>query len=333
MIPTTTANDFTPYIRTVGRGPNLSRSLTRAESKEAFRIIFDGNAEPLQLGGLLIALRNRGETPEEIAGMIDASRERITVPGADGLIELDWPTYADRHRQQPWFILSAKLLAANGVRVLMHGIKGYDDGYAPSRPVLQQLNIEISPSLDDACRTLEKSGIAYAGIENFCPAAHDLFGLSPALGVRTAVNTFARAINPLSAPAQILGVAHPPYMELHAETGRLMGQQRSVTIKGGGGEAQRNPFKKCRAITLTGDSITEKIWPQMDVPDRYDWRDENLDAALPAKVWNGEIPMAAPEAAVIATTALALDTLGRTDTMNEAAEMAQAWWHNRDRTV
>ena len=50
--------------------------------------------------------------------------------------DLDRPSYADRHRQQPWFVLAARLLAVNGVKVLLHGISGYSDGYAPTRPSL-----------------------------------------------------------------------------------------------------------------------------------------------------------------------------------------------------
>jgi len=333
MMQTTTTNEFTPYIRTVGRGPNLSRSLTQTEAFEAFQLIFAGLADPLQIGGLLIALRNRGESPEEIAGMIDASRELITAPDVGDLIELDWPIYADRHRQQPWFILAAKLLARNGIRVLMHGIKGFADGYAPTRPVLEQLGITICPSLDRAASCVEKNNIAYARIEDFCAPAHELFGLSPALGVRTCINTFARAINPLHSAAQILGVAHPPYLELHAETGLLMGQPRSTTIKGGGGEAQRNPLKKCRAITLIGQDIVEEVWPDMGLTERYDWRGESLDAALPAKLWRGDVQMSAPEAAVIASTALALRTLGGVKNITEADETARGWWQNRDRTI
>jgi len=112
-----------------------------------------------------------------------------------------------------------------------------------------------------------------------------------------------------------------------------MGQPRSTTIKGGGGEAQRNPLKKCRAITLIGQDIVEEVWPDMGLTERYDWRGESLDAALPAKLWRGDVQMSAPEAAVIASTALALRTLGGVKNITEADETARGWWQNRDRTI
>jgi anthranilate phosphoribosyltransferase len=133
--------DFSGYTRTIGRGPTLSRPLTREEARDAMGMVLDGLVEPVQLGGFLLVLRQRGETAEEIAGFVDALRDRLDRPTNPIIPDVDWPSYADHHRQQPWFILSARLLAAYGITVLMHGIDGAGtgDGCAPSRPVLDAL--------------------------------------------------------------------------------------------------------------------------------------------------------------------------------------------------
>ena len=86
-------------------------------------LILAGEAQPVQIGGFLMVLRYRGETAAELAGFVQAARQHIALD-ASVSVDLDWPSYADRHRQQPWFVLAALLLAENGFRVLMHGIAG-----------------------------------------------------------------------------------------------------------------------------------------------------------------------------------------------------------------
>ena len=129
-------------------------------------------------------------------------------------------------------------LAENGVRVFMHGIAGSEDGYAATRPVLRHLGIEISPDLADAAARLDTGGIAYVDTEHLCPPLGALFALRPVLGVRTVVNSLARSLNPAEAPAQMIGVFHPPYRVLQRGVAELTGQARAAIFTGGGGEAQ-----------------------------------------------------------------------------------------------
>ena len=88
-------------------------------------------------------LRFRKETPEELAGFVNATRRLLPRPAALS-VDLDWPSYADRHRQLPYFLLAALLLAESGVRVAMHGIQGLGNATTPA--VLSALG--ITPSLD-----------------------------------------------------------------------------------------------------------------------------------------------------------------------------------------
>ncbi|WP_084264539.1 hypothetical protein [Sneathiella glossodoripedis] len=130
---------FAQYVRALGKGPNMWRDLDFNEAKDAMTMILRGEVEPLQLGAFLLLLRRKGETGAEFAGMAAAVREQFSVVKEPVAVDFDWPSYADRHRQQPWFVLAAILLADQGFKVLMHGIDGYHDGYAPTRPVLERL--------------------------------------------------------------------------------------------------------------------------------------------------------------------------------------------------
>jgi len=322
---------FAPFLRVIGRGPSLSRPLTREEAREAMHLILDGRTEGVQVGAFLLVLRYRGETAEELAGMLAAARERFAAEAPAGQVDLDWPSYADRHRQQPWFTLAALLLAENGVRVLMHGIAGYAEGFAPTRPVLQALGIRPAGSLAEAAARVAEDNFAYFGLEQFCAPLDRLFDLRPLLGVRSAVNTLARALNPLAAPAQIQGVFHPPYRALHRDVALLEGQPRATIFKGGGGEVQRNPLKPCRVVRIGDGAAREETWPALRPDDAYRWREEPLDPARVAALWRGELALPAPEAAITGTVALALSLLGRAGDMDDAQAQAEAMWRARPR--
>lgn len=322
---------FASYLRTIGRGPTLSRPLERHEAREAMRLILDGDADPVQIGAFLLVLRYRGETAEELAGMAEAARRHIADPAETAPAELDWPSYADRHRQQPWFVLAALLLAEAGVKVLMHGIAGYAEGYAPTRPVLAALGLRPCGSLAEAAARLERENLVYVGLERFCAPLDRLFDLRPVLGVRTAVNTLARALNPLRAPAQLQGVFHPPYQALHRDIALLEGQPSAAIFKGGAGEVQRNPLKPCRVVRVRDGAAAEEEWPAL-LPDlAHRWREEPLDPAHVVALWRGETARPAPEAAITGTVALALSVLGRAPGMAEAQDMAEAMWRERPR--
>lgn len=325
---------FALFLRTIGRGPTLSRPLTRDEAKGAMAMVLKGEVEPVQLGAFLLLLRHRGETPDELAGMVDAVRDVVTAkhgPIGDDIVDLDWPSYADRHRQQPWFVLAALLLAANGIRVLVHGITGFADGYAPTRPVLDSLGIVPAPSVRAAVEYIAERNFAYLGLESFCPPLERLFGLRPLLGVRTVVNTFARALNPLNAPSQMQGVFHPPYRTLHQQAALLLGQPRVAVFKGGGGEVQRNPLKPCRVAWVLDGAASDEEWPALLPEDSYAWREEPLEPERVAALWRGDIRLPAPEAAIIGTAAIALKAIGRAGTMAEAEALAARLWENRQR--
>lgn len=321
---------FSHFIRTVGRGPSLSRALTQDEAAEAMGMILRGAAEPEQVGALLVLMRYRKETPGELAGFVQASRAAMTVPeSADAA--LDWPSYADRHKQLPYFTLAAWLLAENGVRVLMHGISG--EGPATTPKALAALGIASSDDPDDAARRLDRENFAYLALDRFCSPLQALFEMRPNLGVRTAANTFGRMLNPFAAPCQLQGVFHPTYLQTHRAAAALLEQRFFAAFKGGGGEIQRNPEKTCLTVTMREGLEGEEAWPSMLDGVRYPWRREPLAPAQIGALWRGEYHAEAPVAAVVGTVAIALRLLGRAETMRQAEQAAADMWAARRRRL
>jgi len=320
---------FAKYLRVVGRGPSLSRDLEEHEAAEAMAMVLAGKVTPEQLGAFLLVLRYKGESGAELAGFVRAARASFAAPQI--AVDLDWPSYADRHRQQPWFVLSALLLAENGCRVLMHGIAGHSEGYAPTRPALAALGVAPCLSLAEAAARLEAEGFAYLGLERICPALERLFALRPSLGVRTVVNSLSRALNPMAAPCQLQGVFHPPYRATQQEAALRLGQPHAAIFKGGAGEVQRTPLKPCLVATVHAGEGGEEEWPATLAGADYRWRDEALDPGHLAALWRGEREDPVPAAAVAATAAVALKLAGRAATKPEAEAMATEMWRARPR--
>ncbi|MCE3247640.1 MAG: ybiB [Geminicoccaceae bacterium] len=319
---------FAGFLRTIGRGATLGRPLGEAEAEQAMAMILDGAVEPVQLGAFLLVLRYRTETPAELAGFVRAARRRIAKP--DGIaVDLDWPSYADRHKQLPYFLLAALLLAGSGVRVLVHGIAG--EGAATTPAVLSVLGVPACRSAIEAADRLSNFGFAYLPLRAICPELEALFHLRPLLGLRSPANSLARELNPLGASHQIQGVFHPTYLPLHQQTAQRLGQAHAVIFKGGGGEGQRNPDKPCRTLTVDDGVPGETIWPALAESDQHPWRKEPLEPERLAALWRGEWEAPGPIAAVVGTAAMALKLLGRAVSIEKAEAEARRLWAERPR--
>ena len=322
------AGRFAEYVRALGRGPGRSRALDRAEAADALAAILDGAADPHQVGAFLMLLRYRGESAPEIAGLVDAARraggcgERAERPGAD----LDWPSYgAGRTREAPWFLLSALALAAAGFRIAMHG----SNRFARGRPLgwgLEALGLEPATSRAAAAAELAARNFAYLPIGRFDTRLDRLLGLRELFGLRSPVNTAVRLLDPFDAGAAIDGVFHPGYLDLHLEAAALLGRPRLLVVKGGGGEAERNPAKPTAALLGTRAGRTEISFAEFGAAARR-LRDPAPVAAQDfAALWREGREDHPAWAVAVATIALALVALGAADDPGKAdAEAARIW--------
>lgn len=311
------------YVRILGRGPGRSRALTQDEAYHAMQLMQSGRAAPEAVGALLMLLRMKGETASEIAGFARAAMDQIgTMPRAD----LDWPSYAaGRTRGLPWFLLAAKLVAARGHRVLLHGWNGPD---AAVRQGLPAAGISVAADPQDAMRLLDRDHIAYLPLERLSFSLYDLLRLRDTLGLRSCINTVARMINPGQAPAGVQGVFHPSYRLLQADSARLLGSQSLSVIKGGGGEFERHPSKSVAGFGLRDGAPWQAAWPaRLTEARRLD--DGSRDPALLAQVWEGVRSDPFAEEIIQGTAELALDTIGVAD----PRDVVQDLWARRRRAI
>ena len=309
------------HVRTLGRGPGRSRSLKGDEAHQAMQLMLSGDAAPEAIGALLMLLRMKGETADEIAGFATAARDNLPpFPQVD----LDWPSYAaGRTRGLPWCLLSARLVAQRGHRVLLHGWNGPD---AAVRTALAEAGINCVDSPDDAAIALHRDRIAYMPLERLSPPLFALLSLRSVLGLRSCVNTVCRMLDPGRAAVSVQGVFHPPYRLLQADAARAMGWHALSVIKGGGGEVERHPGKPAVVFGLRDGAVWEMTLPAL-VNDSRRLAEAPAPETTLSGLWSGDQRDPFAEALITGTAALALDTLAVPD----AQTTVQDLWRARNR--
>ncbi len=299
-----------PFVQIVARGQGRARPMTFVEAQDAMRVILNANAAPEAVGALLMVMRLRGETAEEIAGFTAALRAHVDgkLPKAD----LDWPSYAaGRSRGAPLFLLAARLVGQAGYTVSMHGWNSHQSAAASLRNVIE----------------LGGSNVRYSPLETLSPEAFALLNLRDTFGLRSCLNTVLRMWNPSGAIATVQGVFHPSYRSLQAQAAQMLGQTDLSIIKGGGGEFERHPSKDTVIFGLRdGDHIQEITAPLIGEVRKLHDTQNPVDLCA---VWEGRINDPFTIATITGTAALALWTLKSAQTPQQAQDMARNLWDDR----
>jgi anthranilate phosphoribosyltransferase len=322
-----TEHPFAEFIKILGKGKKGSRPLSQDEAYRAMAMILSNQVEPIQLGAFLMLMRVKEETPEELAGFVQAARESFTIPKQTTNIDLDWSSYAGKRRHLPWFILSAFLLAKNGIRIFMHGAGGHTSGRIYTHNVLNYLDYNVATSFKEAMIQIEENNFSYLSLEHFCPALYDMINLRPLMGLRSPVHTLVRLLNPLDATHVIQGIFHPSYSQVHQKAALLLSEKSMAVLKGEGGETERNPDMDCLVQSVKNDELLDEQWPAL-FPRRH-VKPDTLEPKDLANLWRGEIEDEFAQATVIGTTAIALKLLGKTNTQQESHDLAMHYWLNR----
>ncbi|MDO6515144.1 glycosyl transferase family protein [Neptuniibacter sp. 2_MG-2023] len=317
---------FAPFVRILGKGKTGTRSLTREEAAEAMGMILDKKVRPEQLGAFLMLLRVKEEAPEELAGFADAVRTRYAV-GRRIDTDLDWSTYAGKKNRHPWYLLVALCLASHGYKIFMHGAKGHTPGRIYLEDMLSLFKLQPCAAWDEVETELARVGFAYMSIDNFCPPLGEIIQLRSILGLRSPVHTLCRMLNPSEAPNSIDGVFHPAYGPMHQKTAQLLGEQRNLTVKGDGGEAEIRPDAECLLQWVEEGELVEYEWQRI-VAKRF-VKEDKLDPQTLLSVWQGETRHEYGEKAILSTLAVVLRLLGEDGEVDDLLKRAEILWQTR----
>ena len=317
---------FAPYIQALGKGQRGARDLTLDEATQAMRMILDDQVQAEQLGAFLMLMRVKEETPDELAGFVRAARDSVAAPADFPSVELDWASYAGKRRQLPWFVLSALLLAQQGIKVLMHGT--HVAGRVCADDALASLGFASCASHAQAAQQLQQHNFAYLPLRVLDPALQHLLDLKVTLGLRSSVHSMVRMLNPARAATSMIGIFHPGYDATHQSAAVLLADNNLAVFKGDGGEAERNPDSACTVRMVLQGQPGEEVWPAQFAHRHL--KDEGMDVARLGRLWRGEIDDEYALAAVIGTAAIALRAMGHAGDSAHAMQQASAWWQQRD---
>jgi len=209
------------------------RTLTVDEARDAMGSVMDGEASPALLAALLVALRMRGETVDELAGFASAMRERvIRVDAPDGAVDT-CGTGGDGSGTFNISTTAALVVAAAGVPVAKHGNRAVTS-QSGSADVLDALGIRIDHDAASAGAALRAVGFAFLFAPGFHPAMKHAGPTRREIGVRTAFNLLGPLTNPAGARRQLVGVADPVAAPRLAAVLHRLGVDRAFVVGGAG---------------------------------------------------------------------------------------------------
>ena len=224
------------YIKEIGRGKQGARSLSREQATDLFGQVLDRSVTDLEIGGFCLAMRIKGETAQEMAGFMDATRSRMQLVrnGADATVVI--PSYNGARKLPALTPLLALLLAREGLAVLLHGVAS-----EPTRVFTSS----VLEALDIPAQTVV--GAAPAGRVTFvpttllCAGLQQLLDVRRAVGLRNPAHSLVKMMNPCEGKALVLSsYTHPEYALSMAETLELT-RANAILLRGTEGESVADP--------------------------------------------------------------------------------------------
>lgn len=304
-------------------------SLDSDSIARAFNVIMRGEGTPTQVAALLMALRVKGETPQEVAGVVRALRQAMIVLPAERPEDLV-DTCGTGGGALTTFNIStaAALLAAGaGVRVAKHGNRSFTSR-SGSADVLEALGVPVDVTPDIMQRVLEQAGIVFMFAPSMHPALRHVGPVRRELGVPTVMNIVGPLANPARAGRQVVGVAEPARLELLAEALAQLGSKRALVVHGEPGLDEISPLGPTQVVEVVGG--TTRSWTiDPEVAGVGGMQAEQLvggtpeeNAAVIEAVLAGKGPAAA-RAAVVLNAAAALHVAGKAESYNACVELAR----------
>lgn len=224
------------YIKEIGRGRDGARGLNRAQSADLMGQVLDGAVTDLEVGAFCLAMRIKGETPQEMAGFLDATRQRLAlVPNSDQPTVV-LPSYNGARKLPALTALLALLLAREGLAVLVHGM-ATETSRTSTQNVLETLGV-IAQS---AIVPMAIGSVQFIPTGLLCPGLARLLDVRRIVGLRNPAHSLVKLMNPCSHTALVVGsYTHPEYAESMAATLRLI-QASALLLRGTEGEPVADP--------------------------------------------------------------------------------------------
>lgn len=266
--------DYRKIIKEVGRGKNHARDLDQETARALYTRMLNGEVPDLELGGILIALRIKGEGEAEMRGFYEAVQAqtlRLTPPVTRPM-PIVIPTYNGARKQANLTPLLAILLNKLGFPVVVHGVSE-DPTRVLTETIFELLGIEPTLHAGQAQAKLEGHQPVYIPVKALCPPLEKQLDMRWRMGVRNSAHTLAKLATPFAEDAalRLSSVSHPEYVTRVARFFEDIGG-RALLMHGTEGEVYANP-QRCPQLMLIDTAGTRALLERGE---------ENRDVVLPA---------------------------------------------------
>ena len=240
--------------------------LTRAEARAVMDEIMRGEATPAQIGGFLIALRAKGETPDEITGCAEAMRDHVLVvrPRREDLVDTAG-TGGDGAHTINISTAAALVAAAAGAAVAKHGNRAVSSACG-SADVLEALGFTLELKPPRIAESIDELGFGFLFAPSHHPAMRHAAGVRKELATRTVFNVLGPLTNPAGARAQVVGVYAPKLVRTIADVLARLGARRAYVVHGGGGIDELSPVgPNLVAEVVDGEVVERRLDPEAEL--------------------------------------------------------------------
>jgi len=205
--------------------------MTEAEAEEVFGWILDGEASDEEIARFLLAMTERSETAEEIAGAARALRARlIPIDAPEGAVDC-CGTGGDGHHTLNVSTAVSLVVSACGVPVAKHGNRAASSK-SGAADTLEALGLDMDAAGRTAEKTLAEIGICFLFAKNHHPAMGRIQPIRLKIGKRTIFNLMGPLSNPAGISRQLIGIARPGYVPIYADAKARLGTDRTFIVSG-----------------------------------------------------------------------------------------------------
>jgi anthranilate phosphoribosyltransferase len=261
---------FRAYVKAVGTGQRGRRALEREEACDAMRAIVSREVTDAQAGAFLVAMRIKGETPEELAGFADALRERATpleartarplvacAGGYDGCVDA------------PALSLAAGVVAAAaGAGVVIHcgSTLGPKHGVTAA-DVLAELGGPGEPTAAESEAMLEHAGVTLVNAARLLPGWREIAVVRDEVGLRGPIHSAEKLVDWFGARRFVVGYAHSQYAKRLCDALALLGAERAYAVRGPEGTDVLRPGRPTAHLNGEPLDLSESIGERLsDAP-------------------------------------------------------------------
>ncbi len=311
---------YSQYIKEIGRGAAGAKDLGYEEAHTLYGAMLDGGVPDLELGAIVLALRVKGESVDEMRGFLQAAAERSFAmrPPYGRPAPVVLPSYNGSRREANLTPLLALLLHRFGVPVVVHGLlEGH--GRVTTAQIFRELGIMPCVGVETAQRRLEEDGIVFVPTASLSPGLATLLALRSRMGVRNSAHSLVKMLNPFKDAGVLVGAAtHPDFIDLMRDLLCAVGG-RALLLRATEGEPFANPKRRPRIEYLHAGAAQVLFEAQHESLTSLPHLPAAADAAHTAQwvrqVLDQHLPIPAPIANQLACC---LYASGYADSLNQA---------------